>query len=299
MVEIVDLKNETFTCNANYLAKFPVKTSNIAGAGVIQGNIPMICTSYHGCYALKHKKWNHVVKLKKNRGSSSRGNVVLDGKLYISGGISTRKPQKSSELISSKTSISGPTLPQILFGHCTIKLNDSTILITGGSSSTSRKVKDQQNYSSTFQNIASGQVSLGPKFNEPRFKHKCAKFNFDGKTYALVTYSGTDSSNYENPSLNMEVLDMDSPRKGWKVILQKPGEFQSIRGFEVIVNNEKEVFILGGNKDKRAIFKLECKAKDLNKCGWKKLPQRLKKGRSFLTAISIPDSVAFELCDHH
>ena len=168
-----------------------------------------------------------VVKLKKNRGSSSRGNVVLDGKLYISGGISTRKPQKSPELISSKTSISGPTLPQILFGHCTIKLNDSTILITGGSSSTSRKVK------------------------------------------------------------------------GWKVILQKPGEFQSIRGFEVIVNNEKEVFILGGNKDKRAIFKLECKAKDLNKCGWKKLPQRLKKGRSFLTAISIPDSVAFELCDHH
>ena len=63
-----------------------------------------------------------------------------------------------------------------------------------------------------------------------------------------------------------------------------------------IVNNEKDVFVVGGNKDKRAIFKLEC-FNDLNKCGWKKLRQRLRKGRSFLTAFSIPDSLAFELCD--
>ena len=295
VVEIVDLKNESFTCHFTNLAKFPIKTSNIAGAGVIQG-LPMICTSYHGCYALKHKQWSHVVNLKMNRGGSSRGNVILDGKLYISGGIFKRQPQKSSELISSQTSIFGPALPQILFGHCIIKVNESTILITGGSSSSSRQVKDQDNYSSTFQNIASGQVNPGPKFNVPRFAHKCAKFNFGGKTYALVTYPGTHSSKYENPSLTMEVLNLDSPDQGWKVILDKPGEFQSIRGFEVIVNNEKDVFVVGGNKDKRAIFKLEC-FNDLKNCGWKKLRQRLRKGRSFLTAFSIPDSLAFELCD--
>ena len=284
VVEIIDLKNPSSTC-AN-LPNFPIQTSNIAGAGIVKDNVPMICTSYHGCYALKPKKWTKAANLKINRGHASKGNVVLDGKLYISGGLFRGKAQKSSELVSTKESIFGPELPKNLFHHCTIKLNETTILITGGQT----KIDKQSVFSNDtiFQNVITGKVSFGPQFNKKKIKHKCGKFSFEGKTYALTTSSGTD----------MEVLDLENPQDGWQVILDKSkrGDYTSTKGFEIVVLNEKDVYIVSGNRVKVAISKLNCVGKDLKNCKWKELRQTLRVGRSYPTVIPIPDSVANDFC---
>ena len=89
VVEMIDLNDETFRCN---LPEFPIKRHWIVSAGVVEGNVTMICAWKHGCYALRPKVWEKATNLKINRSHAGKGNVVLDGKLYISGGT-TRNPK--------------------------------------------------------------------------------------------------------------------------------------------------------------------------------------------------------------
>ena len=67
------MKNESFVCNK--VPQYPQKVLGAAG-GLIQGNVPLICSGFNGylpkddykkCYALKNKKWKHVKNLHEAR----------------------------------------------------------------------------------------------------------------------------------------------------------------------------------------------------------------------------------------
>ena len=73
------MKNESFACNK--VPHYPLKVHGPAG-GLIQGNIPLICSGFYGrlrlddskkCYALKNKKWKHVTSLHERRLYSGSG----------------------------------------------------------------------------------------------------------------------------------------------------------------------------------------------------------------------------------
>ena len=124
------------------------------------------------------------------------GSVVLKGKLLISGGDgSNRRRFISSELVSEHDSTYTNRLPRRLAMHCNIKINETTILITGG-----RLVRGG-GYKSTFQNVETGRFIEGPRFKNLRSHgHGCGKFTFKGKTYALVAFGRLNS---------VEILDLE------------------------------------------------------------------------------------------
>ena len=217
----------------------------------------------------------------------------MNGKLLISGGVKTGKPKqlKSSELVSSEVIINGPDLAEQVSGHCNIKVNETVILITGGYNG--YKISNRRNsyQKTTFLNVKTGQVVPGPKLKERRYIHRCATFQFKGKTFALVAYGHHSSS--------VEILDLDDTQNGWKVIPKTRSEPKGQRSsFQIVVLNETDVFIVGGiHKHLKAIYKLDCKNDEIENCEWKKLEQSLKYGRNRHVAFAIPDSLANELCN--
>ena len=89
------------------------------------------------------------------------GSVVLKGKLLISGGYGTKaRVFISSELVSEHDSAYTKRLPRKLAQHCNIKINETTILITGGQS--------DNTWRSTFQNVETGRFWEGPIFKHGR-----------------------------------------------------------------------------------------------------------------------------------
>ena len=132
------------------------------------------------------------------------GSVVLKGKLLISGGDgSNRRRFISSELVSEHDSTYTNRLPRRLAMHCNIKINETTILITGGQNRGFSK-------RSTFQNVETGRFIEGPRFKNLRSHgHGCGKFTFKGKTYALVAFGRLNS---------VEILDLQKIDKGWNII---------------------------------------------------------------------------------
>lgn len=207
-MEIIDLRNESFVCNN--VPRYPQKVSGAAG-GLISGNIPMICSGSNGylpdedyrkCFALKDKKWKHVANLQTAR--NHMASVVLNGKLLLSGGwIKWRQATKSSELVSEDKSTFTFDLPQPLAHHCIVKINESTILITGAQ-------RGRPSMKSIFENVETGEFTSGPNFNQTRqHGHGCGKFIFKGKPYAIVAFGRVKS---------VEVLDLQNIEKGWKII---------------------------------------------------------------------------------
>ena len=217
----------------------------------------------------------------------------MNGKLLISGGVTTRvKPKskqlKSSELVSSKTIINGPDLPEQVSGHCIIKVNESVLLITGGYHRNDRTNGYQK---TTFLDVKTGQVVAGPRLKERRYIHRCATFQFEGRNFALVAYGHHSSS--------VEVLDLEDTQNGWIVIPKTRSEPKGQRSsFQIVVLNETDVFIVGGiHKHLKAIYKLDCMNDEVENCEWRKLEQSLKYGRNRHVAFAIPDSLANELCN--
>ena len=192
---------------------------------------------------------------------------------------STGSLTRSTLLISTKGSENGPDLPKTLLYFCNIKVNETTILITGGIGGRSK---------STFQNMVTGQSVPGPRLQKPRSNHVCGAFEFKGISLALVADGGGTSSD------NIEVLDLsDVKQGGWMKIPTNslPGRKGS---FQIVVLNRTDVYALGGGSD--GIFKLKCR-EDLQRCEWTRMKQSLKEHRRDYAAFAIPDSVADELCN--
>ena len=244
------------------------------------------------------------------------GSVVLKGKLLISGGVTgpiRKKCRKgcpelhttSSELVSEHSSAFTSNLPLKLAMHCNIKINETTILITGG-----RLVRGG-GYKSTFQNVETGRFIEGPRFKNLRSHgHGCGKFTFKGKTYALVAFGRLNS---------VEILDLENIDKGWKIIgkvvkppatfilctylfflkgRKTPDGYRYLRYLTLVVINDSDVYIIGGyhGSQVKSIFKFEC-GETLESCQWVRMKQALKFARRSHVAFPIPDSLANEICN--
>ena len=100
--------------------------------------------------------------------------------------------------------------------HCNIKINETTILITGG-----RLVRGG-GYKSTFQNVETGRFIEGPRFKNLRSHgHGCGKFTFKGKTYALVAFGRLNS---------VEILDLEKQGRSCSASVNFPAKVRDASG---------------------------------------------------------------------
>ena len=179
-------------------------TRNGAG-GIVEGNIPLICGGYSGeCYKLHQKTWIKAANMKTPRRKVSTGNVVINEKLWISGGYDGESKFASTELVHPQYSENYVDLPIAMTGHCSINFNASHILLIGGNSG---KYRNETH----FLHIQNGQWSSGPSLNQERSGHGCTKTLVNNKPVIFVT------GGYGGERLNsVEFLDMANPSQGWQ-----------------------------------------------------------------------------------
>ena len=124
----------------------------------------------------------------------------------VNGGVQTRHPMKTTELVSTEGTTLVHDIPTPGMGHCNIKINESTILIAG--------LNWRAKYSETyFQNILTGDYVQGPVLDPPLMgrpwqKASCGLVNFGNKPHAIIV-SGIHKIVY--------ALDLNDWTRGWKI----------------------------------------------------------------------------------
>ena len=202
-IEVVDLQNPLNSCSLP--EEFPVGLMRAVGGFTKDG--PLLCGGYNidtdsesnACFILNNGKFSETdVSLQKGRDRATA--VVLpNGKLWIQGGAQL----KSSEIVSLQGSEYGMELAKPVNGHCSMLINSTTALITGGNNGGIHKVTAE----TYFVDIDNWISSKGPDMTRGRRSHGCAVFWYNNHTYALVAGGMFASST--------EILDLDSPILEW------------------------------------------------------------------------------------
>ena len=285
--EILDLGDPTFECTG--LQDYPMNVKD-GGGGLLKDNVPLICGGYNGseigeCFKLVNKTWSPMQDgMQEARYHAGYGNVVINESLWKSGGMNT----STSELIDGKSSRSYQDLPEAMHAHCSIKINDSVILVTGGNSGSAKN----QTFYHDFKN---GKWSNGPALNHARYMHACKSFNLDGKMHLVVAGGFGVAGKLKS----VEFLSMESADKGWfsgttTDLPEAMAEFSMVHSL-----NQKSLFAIGGDDGgkRNAILELECEGSTVDSCNWDTSETKLKYAREDLVAYLIPDSLVDELCN--
>ena len=306
ITEIVDLNNPQFSCRG--LPPFPYQVAAGAG-GLIAQDLPMVCggNTYihhtyrltHDCFVLEDKRWKRTITLKfPLEGMSS---TIWKNQLLLLGGQQQRVfgHQKSiqtfgiSHLVSKRRS----AYKRISYGwskQCIIKVDENTILVTGGRTGTTWHPTMNEIRSETFYiNLKTNRRFRGPSMNSKRYGHGCAKFTFGASNQPMAIVAGGQPwvQTVEIKSIRNRSI---SP---WRVV--KSLTLTPSRSYFPMVTLGQNVYIIGGlsteKKGENGILKMECPSNDLEQCKWN-LSGRLQRGRSSHVGIPIPDSMAKKLC---
>ena len=211
-VEILDLDDisKPFTCD-----NFPDTIGVRYGVAGIIDNTPVWCggkdengdkVSHCEKLNVENEVWEHAADLKDGKLSMGKGTIIVKGKLMVSGGYLDNTGETDTiELVSlDSSSVADFSLPIPLYGHCNIKVERGTYLITGGRSNSKHRIETH------YQNFINGTWWDGPSMNVDRRYHACTKFELNGINYALVV--GGDSS-----TTSVEYLNLDEPESTWVV----------------------------------------------------------------------------------
>ena len=207
--EVIDSQDSTVTCQ---LPDYPKEMNDGAG-GIINSKTVLICEgringgeNIGDCYSLKaNREWTKVANLNAARYGMSTGNLVIDGSLWISGGYDASYSDLDSIEWVDEDGVKEATnvrLPFEIYGHCSIQIDNNTIVTTGGYSGYRNK-KDTH-----ILNLNTQQWSTGPVLNQGRNRHGCGRVTIGSKKFALVT-GGWDDLN------GFEFLDLDDLNGKW------------------------------------------------------------------------------------
>ena len=140
-VEIIDLKTHNLTCP--YLTPLPNGIYGAFGGLFIDDKFeekPMICGGNIGnsvqdkCYAMSDNgQWSQLANLSLRLAyTKAVESPFTDGGLFIAAGFSGKPESSSRDFENSDWKISEQQLPVKMWLHCTIKLDETTVMVTGG-----------------------------------------------------------------------------------------------------------------------------------------------------------------------
>ena len=296
------------------LPNFPIWMGK--GVGGLIGETPLVCGGYirqktedvydmiegevvtDSCYVLKDRKWTKSSTSLHSKGASfGTGSVVADGKLLISGGIDHSMGFYNDVHLNQKywinedTKSSPQSMPDSVFGHCNVLINDTHYLQTGGLHN-EEYVGDVLKYT-FFHNIKTGQWSEGKNMRMARYEHGCSQVTIGGKQIIIIAGGRTlRDSSYATDTV--EYLKMDDLEEGWikgekRLPFQRYG-LRMVTSFDMM-----KTYIIGWPH----ILVLVCDQPTPEKCYFESNPEggQLMKERSYHIAFAIPDSLANKLCD--
>ena len=186
----------------------------VEGAGgIINDNKAIICGGFNydnrettaDCFSLgPEKMWTQTESLLKTpRYDMSTGNIIINNRLWISGGLDeSGRELSTTELVNEDQSLKSEDLPVDVYGHCSVLLNRTRIMTIGGWSGWNRR-------ETNILDLTTNNWTPGPKLNKGRTSHGCAKMTIGDKDLVVVT--GGDVT-----EKSVEYLDLTDMDQGWK-----------------------------------------------------------------------------------
>jgi hypothetical protein len=196
--------------------------------------------------------------------------ILTGGRTSSSGYLSTVYSQKVKDFEQET-----PNLPVSIGFHCMVMLNSSALFLIGGFNGIT--------FSDTYIMNTEGSKRWvsGPSLKFARREHSCSRIKSKPKTsesFSIVVAGG-----YGYMS-SVEALDEGSNE--WR---QGPDLPFGMSGGAMVEDPMGGVILIGGTTPSRDIlFRLSHVG---DGASWKEMPQKLKLGRIFLTAIMIPDHI--------
>merc|ERR1712062_342289 len=187
------------------LPDFPIKIRGAFGFNTVKG--PVICGGLgeNRCLILKQHQWMPSPNMTTARRWASATEVNNDETLIIGGTDENYNALKTTELISSSGSVKGKDFPTTIARHCTIKINETHALVTGG-------VQDGSYSASTwFVDLTTTTFTPGPPMKMKRLHYGCTTFNLGTKTFGIVS----GGQNNENRLDSTEIIDLDENHPTW------------------------------------------------------------------------------------
>merc|ERR1712062_689989 len=214
--------------------------------------------------------------------------VLPNGELWIQGGSDENNYLSTSETMSLQGSKYGMELEKGIVGHCSMMINATTALITGGQGYTGSYSRETY-----FIDIHNWRWTKGPQMEEARYGHGCAVIMQNDKNYAVVAGGYND-----NGLSSTEILDLDSGTLEWTKGPELPIKMS---GFP-LVSTSQGIMAVGGydqtnGRYKDEILQLICQdGQDPNLCQWQEYPKKLDVARSNHVVIPLPAS--YEICNN-
>ena len=131
----------------------------------------------------------------------STGNIVINGKLWISGG-DYGSQLASTELVTEQSVMQSSDLPFAGAGHCSVFLDRTRIMTIGGYSG---KYRDE----TYIMDTTTSKWTPGPRLNKARRYHACAKVKIGDKSFVVVTGG-------RGAYTSVECLNITNMDQGWK-----------------------------------------------------------------------------------
>ena len=195
--EVVDLSDPSKSC---LLEDIPYRQES---AGGLLGTTPVICGGLDDSTIINEcllYGTNNVITMNSKRWSHS--SVALsDERIWILGGWDENfNYLDSTEFITTNGTVNGPTLPEAVYGHCSVKFNDLIYLISGYTSSGFTKNVWVANPSNGYAFVQ------GPSMITGRYYHSCGTMSIGSKS--IIIGAGGDGNSGRLSSV--EILDPQS-----------------------------------------------------------------------------------------
>ena len=188
-------------------------------------------------------------------------------------------------------------MPEQLFFHCAVTLNDSTVAIIGGKDSQLR-VSNK----TLFYNFNDGKWTYGPELIHARYSHSCAGFIKENelRIYVIGGFDDTPSVPCVLDSVELGVLDRnDISLMNWHWI-EGPTFPIKIDSHSLVATNNA-LYVIGGFEFNQilencagdlstldSIFELNL---FMENTSWIQLPQRMSMPKRLVSSLFIPDEL--------
>ena len=294
-VEVVNLDDVNPNLICDNLPDLPFGLYGAIGQLYIKTN-PMICGGHviSDCHTFCNGTWissPNLYKKKAHLASAIFSNPRKEENdiIIITGGFNW-------DVLSEVDSFNGKfwdqtmfaALPETIFGHCMVKINNSMLLSIGGLIKNTPSAASSNTY---FFDVLNNQWVAGPLLSAARYFHSCGVMDWinpDTKSTekVVVVVGGKDNTSTALSSVELLfVNDYETSKQGWTVGPNLPKTIYAATMTEF----QDGVILVGGTGpdfDGHHLFQLSSPTGP-----WTEMIQTLKEGRQHAVSFLIPDAI--------
>ena len=288
-VEIVNLDPSHPELICDNLPNLP-ENRHAATGQLYKGTLPTVCGGYgigagyfSDCHQFQNGTWNPIASMSGKKSQMESFVVSKDDEesFVVAGGW-------YGEGLSTAESFDGQKwnedqfedLPEPVFRHCLVKVNNTMLISTGG------RINSDYSGNTNVLNVLDNTWTPGPQLRDPRSEHTCGVMNWKNpdtgsQEKVVVVAGGVGDPGFV---LSTELLFLDQFNSGWVAGPSLPKEVSDA----TMVDFQDGVIHIGGsgNVDGFHLYQLSSP-----NGSWTLMDQTLKESRVLHVSFLVPDEL--------